>query len=118
VDVLVGNNGGPPVLLKNNAGEGNHWVGLKLQGTTCNRDAYGATITWSVGGKKRMKQKVSGGSYLSSHDVREVLGLGTATSVDWIEITWPKPSTRVEKFTDVPIDKYVTVVEGKGKIET
>ena len=42
VDVLIGNNGGAPVLLRNNAGEGNHWVGLKLQGTTCNRDAIGA----------------------------------------------------------------------------
>ena len=39
VDVLIGNNGGAPVLLKNNAGEGNHWVGIKLQGTACNRDA-------------------------------------------------------------------------------
>jgi hypothetical protein len=117
IDVLVGVNNSAPVLLRNNAGEGNHWVGLKLQGTSCNRDAYGARITWSVGGKTRTKQKVSGGSYLSSHDVRDVLGLGTATGVDWIEIKWPAPSTRVEKFTDVPIDKYVTIVEGKGKIE-
>jgi hypothetical protein len=117
IDVIVGVNNAATVLLKNNAGEGNHWIGLKLQGTTCNRDAYGATITWSVGGKKRLKQKVSGGSYLSSHDVRDVLGLGTATTVDYLEIKWPAPSTRVEKFTDVPIDKYVTIVEGKGKIE-
>ena len=79
VDVLVGNNGGAPVLLKNNAGEGNHWLGLKLQGTACNRDAIGATITWSVGGTTRSRYKTNGGSYLSSHDMREVLGLGTAT---------------------------------------
>ena len=50
IDVLIGNNGEAPVLLKNNAGDGNHWIGLKLQGTTCNRDAIGATITWSAGG--------------------------------------------------------------------
>ena len=69
-----GNNGGAPVLLKNSAGEGNHWLGLKLQGTTCNRDAIGATITWSAGGMKRSRLKTNGGSYLSSHDPREVLG--------------------------------------------
>ena len=51
--MLVGNNGGAPLLLRNNAGEGNHWLGIKLQGTGCNRDAIGATITWSVNGKTR-----------------------------------------------------------------
>jgi enediyne biosynthesis protein E4 len=117
VDVLVGNNGAAPVLLKNNAGEGNHWMGLTLQGTGCNRDAVGATIAWSVNGTKRSRYKSNGGSYLSSHDMREVLGLGTATKVDWLEIKWPPPSGRVERFTDVPIDRYVRIVEGKGKIE-
>ena len=42
LDVLVGNNGGPPVLLRNNAGQGNHWLGVKLEGVKCNRDAVGA----------------------------------------------------------------------------
>ena len=116
IDVLIGNNGGAPVLLKNNA-EGNHWLGLKLQGTSCNRDAIGATITWSVGGKTRSRYKSNGGSYLSSHDLREVIGLGTATKIDWVEIKWPPPSGRVERLTDLPLDRYVTIVEGKGRLE-
>jgi hypothetical protein len=116
IDVLIGNNGGAPVLLKNNAGEGNHWVGVRLQGTTCNRDAIGATITWSVNGKVRSRYKANGGSYLSSHDMREVLGLGTATTVDWVEIKWPLPSGKTERIADPPIDRYITIVEGKGRI--
>jgi enediyne biosynthesis protein E4 len=117
IDVLVGNNGGAPVLLKNNAGEQNHWVGVRLQGTTCNRDAIGATITWSAGGVTRSRYKSNGGSYLSSHDMREVLGAGPAARIDWVEIKWPPPSGRVERLTDVPLDRYVTIVEGKGRIE-
>ncbi len=117
IDALIGNNGGASVLLKNNAGTGNHWLGVRLQGTACNRDAVGATITWSVNGVTRSRFKSNGGSYLSSHDMREVLGLGTATNVDWVEIKWPQPSGRVERFTDVPVDRYVTIVEGKGKID-
>jgi enediyne biosynthesis protein E4 len=117
IDVLIGNNGGAPVLLKNNAGEGNHWVGLLLQGTNCNRDAIGATITWSVNGKTRSRYKANGGSYLSSHDMREVIGLGTAAKVDWIEIKWPLPSGKIERITDPPIDRYVTIVEGQGRIK-
>jgi hypothetical protein len=117
LDVLVGNNGEAPVLLKNNAGESNHWLGVRLQGTGCNRDAVGATISWYAGGTTRTRYKSNGGSYLSSHDMREVLGLGLATKIDWLEIKWPQPSGRVERLTDVPIDRYVTIVEGKGRID-
>jgi len=117
IDVLIGNNGEAPVLLKNNAVDGFHWLGVRLQGTTCNRDAIGATIAWSAGGIKRSRFKTHGGSYLSSHDTREVLGIGSAAKLDWVEIKWPAPSTRVERLTDLPIDRYVTIVEGKGKAE-
>jgi enediyne biosynthesis protein E4 len=116
IDVLIGTNGGAPVLLKNNAGAGNHWLGVRLQGTGCNRDAIGATLTWSAGGVTRKRFKSNGGSYLSSHDMREVLGIASASGVDWLEITWPQPSGRVERLTDLPIDRYVTIVEGKGKV--
>ena len=48
--------------------------------------------------------------------MREVLGLGGAAKVDWVEIKWPQPSGRVERITDLPVDRYVTIVEGKGRI--
>jgi hypothetical protein len=117
LDVLVGNNGEAPVLLRNNTGQGNHWLGIRLVGTACNRDAIGATLSWAAGGATRSRLKTSGGSYLSSHDAREVLGIGAATRIDSLEIKWPAPSGRVERFTDLPIDRYVTIVEGKGKVE-
>ena len=62
----------------------------------------------------RSRAKNGGGSYLSAHDPREVLGIGTAPKVDWVEVRWPLPSRRVERFTDLPVDRYVTLVEGKG----
>jgi hypothetical protein len=113
LDVLVATNGGAPVLLRNRSA-GNHWVGLKLQGVQCNRDAIGARFTWSVGGVKRTKLKNNGGSYLASHDPREVLGLGAAAKLDWLEIKWPEPGGKVERLDNVPVDRYVTVVQGKG----
>ena len=113
VDVLVAENGGAPLLLRNNTGSENGWLGVRLLGTTCNRDAIGARITWTVNGRKRSRLKTGGGSYLSSHDPREVLGLGAAKQVDLLEIRWPAPSTRVDRFTNVPANRYVTVTEGK-----
>jgi hypothetical protein len=116
LDVLINNNGAAPLLLHNRAGRDHHWVGLSLQGVGCNRDAIGARISWSVGGKVTRRFKTGGGSYLSSHDPREVLGLGTATQVEWIEIAWPAPSTRVDRITNAKIDAYQKVVEGKGVV--
>jgi hypothetical protein len=91
-------------------------VGLRLEGTGCNRDAVGAVLTWSVGGTKRSRLKTSGGSYLSSHDPREVIGLGSAGKLDWLEVRWPRPSQRVDRFDSLPVDRYLRLVEGKGLV--
>jgi hypothetical protein len=115
VDVLISNNDAAPMLLKNNSGVGKHWLGLTLVGKTCNRDAVGARITWQAGDLKRNVMKTSGGSYLSSHDPRIVLGLGERSKLDWIEVRWPKPSTVVQRYTDLPIDRYISLVEGDLK---
>jgi enediyne biosynthesis protein E4 len=114
VDVLIAINGGPPMLLKNVAAAQNHWLGVKLIGKKANRDAIGAKITWQAGNLKRSRLKIGGGSYLSSHDPREVLGIEKRTKVDKLEIQWPQPSGRVEVFTQLPIDRYITIVEGAG----
>jgi enediyne biosynthesis protein E4 len=114
VDVVIGNNGEAPTLLRNRAGEGNHWVGVSLEAVTGNRDGIGAVLTWSAGGVKRARLKTAGGSYLSSQDPRELLGLGGAAKLDWLEVKWPGPEGKVERFTDVPVDRYVRIVEGKG----
>jgi hypothetical protein len=114
IDALLTQNNGSPVLLRNNAGRANHWLGLKLVGTTANIDAVGSRVTYKAGNLERHVFKVGGGSYLSAHDPRIVLGLGSNTKLDWLEIKWPKPSDRVDKFTVVPIDRYLTIVEGKG----
>jgi hypothetical protein len=111
LDVLVGVNGGAPVLLHNRAGADNHWLGLKLVGTRANRDAVGARITWSAGGVRRSRLRNAGGSYLSSHDPREVLGLGAAKQVEWVEIRWPAPGNQVDRYTNLPVDRYMEIRE-------
>jgi enediyne biosynthesis protein E4 len=113
-DIMVANNGEPPLLLRNNTGKENHWLGVRLVGAQSNRDAIGARLTWSVGGVRHSRLKTAGGSYLSSHDPREILGLGTATKLDWLEVKWPGPNERNEKFSAVPVDRYIVITEGKG----
>ncbi len=115
VDVLVTQNNAAPVLLRNNLGRQNHWLGVRFVGTKANIDAIGAKITYQSGDLKRHQFKVGGGSYLSSHDPRMVLGLGKRSKIDWLEIQWPQPSGKTERFTDLPVDRYIEIVEGQGK---
>ena len=113
-DILVANNGEPPLLLRNNTISPHHWIGVRLVGTRSNRDAVGARLSWSAAGVKHTLLKTAGGSYLSSHDPRAILGLGAAGKADWLEVRWPGPKGKTERFPNVPTDKYVTVIEGNG----
>jgi hypothetical protein len=117
VDVLISINDAPPVLLRNNVGSQNHWLGVRLVGRKSNPDAVGARITYQAGDLKRERMKVGGGSFLSSHDPRVVLGIGKRPKIDWLEVKWPQPSGTVERITNPPIDRYITIVEGTGKWE-
>jgi enediyne biosynthesis protein E4 len=118
VDVLISVNDDAPLLLRNTAAKENHWLGIKLVGKKSNRDAIGARITYQAGDLKRSRTKVGGGSYLSSHDPRAVLGIGKRPKIDWLEVKWPEPSGKTEKFTELPIDKYITIIEGEGLQKT
>ena len=111
-DVLASNNGEPPLLLRNQGGNRNNWIGLQLVATKSNPEAVGAIITWQTGAVKRSRLKIGGGSYLASHDPREILGIGAATKIDSIEIRWP--SGKIDKLTNPPLNRYVKVVEGEG----
>jgi hypothetical protein len=113
-DVLVAVNGGAPLLLENRAAQGIPWLGVRLIGKKANSDGIGAKILWQSGEVKRSRLKTGGGSFLSAHDPREILGIGKRTKIDRLEIHWPQPSGRVEIFTELPIDRYITIVEGKG----
>ncbi|HTC55667.1 MAG TPA: CRTAC1 family protein [Candidatus Sulfotelmatobacter sp.] len=117
IDVLVANNDEPPLLLRNDVGAQNNWLGLRLLGKKANTDAIGARITYQAGDLKRSRMKVGGGSFLSSHDPRVVLGIGKRTKIDWVEVKWPQPSNVTQRYTDLPINRYITIVEGQGKWE-
>jgi enediyne biosynthesis protein E4 len=116
LDVLISNNGEAPLLLRNEGGNRNNWLGLQLVATKSNPGAAGAIITWQAAGMKRSRLRTAGGSYLSSSDPRELLGLGAASKLENVEIRWP--SGKVDKLTDLPVNRYVKVVEGSGLVKS
>lgn len=116
IDMLIINNGEAPLLLRNDGGNRNNWLGVQLAGTKSNPMGIGAIITWTAGGVKRSRLKTSGGSYLASHDPRELLGIGKADKIESLEIKWP--SGKVDKLTNLEINQYIRIVEGEGQVKT
>ncbi len=113
VDAVISNMDQVPVLLRNVNPDQHHWVGFKLiGGPKSPRDAVGATMYLNAGGIRQRGDVLSGGSYLSSNDLRLHFGLGDATAIDAVEIHWP--SGNLEKIKVTSLDRIYTVEEGKG----
>jgi enediyne biosynthesis protein E4 len=102
---------GAPVLLRNNVGQDNHWVGFELVGAKSNRDAIGAKVTIRIGGKKLVRWVAGGGSYLSSHDKRILFGLGPGGASQTVdaEIRWPSGQTQT--LSGLQRERYHTIRE-------
>jgi enediyne biosynthesis protein E4 len=113
LDVVINVLDSHPALLRNVSADHHHWVELKLVGGPKSpRDAIGATVYLTAGGKKQRGDVFSGGSFASTHDPRVHFGLGDATTIDSIEVHWP--SGMKEKFVTVNVDRIVTLTEGQG----
>jgi len=113
IDVVINSLDRPPVLLRNVNPDKHHWIEMKLiGGPKSPRDAVGSTVYLTAGGTKQREDVLSGGSYLSSNDMRVHFGIGDATEVDGVEIHWP--SGNVEKLQLHDVDCIFTVEEGKG----
>jgi enediyne biosynthesis protein E4 len=113
IDVVIANMDQVPVLLRNVNPDHHHWVEMKLVGGLKSpRDAVGATVYLTAAGIRQRGDVLSGGSYLSSNDMRVHFGLGDATSIESIEIHWP--SGAIEKAKLPGIDRIFTLEEDKG----
>ncbi|MBT9332879.1 CRTAC1 family protein [Paracidobacterium acidisoli] len=113
IDVVVNVMDHHPVLFRNVSDDHHHWVELKLEGGPKGpRDAVGAAVYLTANGMRQRDDVLSGGSYMSSNDQRVHFGLGTATTVDSVEIHWPGGA--VEKVKLPAVDRIYTVEQGKG----
>ena len=109
LDVVLTQVGGPPLLLRNDQKLGHHWLRVRLVGTKSNRSAIGATLAAKAGGKTLVRTVTSTRGYLSASEPVITLGLGTATAVESIEVTWPSGEKQAVKPDK--IDTLLTIEE-------
>lgn len=101
-----------PVLLRNEGGNRNHWLGLSLVGNKGPASAIGAKVIVRSGDLEQVLINQWATSYLSYNDSRLHVGLGENSIVDILEIRWPDGEKEV--FKQVEIDRYITVKQGSG----
>lgn len=99
-----------PVLLHNNVGARNAWIGFQLVGTKSNRDAIGTKLTLNAGSRKLVRWITGGSSYLSSHDKRVIFGLGKdAPESLALQIRWP--SGQIQNLAGLKPGSYHVIRE-------
>lgn len=109
LDVLLTTNNGPAVLLRNDGGSRNHWIGVSLSGTGSNRNGIGATVKIQTAASSQWRAVHSGSSYCSQSDLALRFGLGQDPKVEMVEVRWP--SGIVQTIKNPKIDEILLVVE-------
>jgi tetratricopeptide (TPR) repeat protein len=110
LDLLLVAQNAPLAFFHNRTVGAGHFVTLALEGTASNRDAVGARVTVTAGGRRQTAWRIGGGSYASASDPRLHFGLGAAGEVDDLEIRWP--SGLVQRLGKLAADRAYHLREG------
>jgi hypothetical protein len=111
MDVIISHldNKGLPVLLQNEGGNKNHWLGLTLKGKA--GSDISARVTVTAGGKKQVLVNQWATSYLTNNDPRLHIGLGSEKKIDLLEINWS--DGKKESYKNIDSDRYIVIEEEK-----
>ncbi len=112
LDVFVVNHSGPGILLRNEGGNRNRWLQVRLEGRRSNRMALGTKLRLVVGQAVQIREVGAQGSYLSQNTLVEHFGLGSHAEADTLVVAWPSGVRQV--FTRVAANQVLRVVEGEG----
>ncbi len=111
LDVLVSTNHGPAYLFRNDGGNRNHWLCVRLAGTKSNRDGIGAVVRVESASGKQWSMVRSGSSYCSQSDLALTFGLGKDTAAT-VQVEWP--SGTKQQIGKVAADQFLMIDEGRG----
>ena len=107
LDILVTQNGRAAKLFRNDQALNSHWLRIKLEGTTANRNAIGAIIELTANGITQRRQLMPTRSYFSQVELPVTFGLGDSENVESLVITWPGGQRQVVELQQ--IDQQILV---------
>jgi enediyne biosynthesis protein E4 len=112
LDIVVVQNGRRAVLFRNDQQLGHHWLRVRLEGRTVNRNAIGAMLTLTANGVTQRRSVMPTHSYLSQVELPVTFGLGDAQQVDKLTVVWPNGRSQNVPVTQV--DTTLTVTQPAG----
>ncbi len=112
-DILITHIGQPSVLLVNQTATKNHWLQIRLVGTTNERDGVGARVRIRTGEREFTDWVIAGNGYLCRNENIVTFGLGQSANVDQILIDWPNGNQQIIQAT--PADRRLLIVEGDSE---
>tara|TARA_B100000131_G_C18112795_1_gene610219 strand:+ start:204 stop:1880 length:1677 start_codon:yes stop_codon:yes gene_type:complete len=111
IDLIVSNNNGRANMLINEGKPKNNWIGIHLEGISCNRQAIGSKVKVISGTLEQVSWVNPSGSYLSSNDNRLIFGIDDYDIVDTIEIHWP--GFDKQSFKSIKPNRYYKIIQGE-----
>ena len=113
IDVVILNTRCEPTIIKNDTANGNHWLQIRLHGTTTNRDGIGAHVKVTAGDLSLIDEVHSGRGYQGHHSLRLQFGLRKYKKIDRIEVQWIGGG--IDVFKDIAADQSIILTEGSSK---
>ena len=109
VDIFIVNNHAPPTLLRNEGGNRSNWLHVKLVGTEANRDAIGAKIQVKTADQTQIREIYAGDSYMSFNSLIAEFGVGNATQIEMLQVTWQNGET--QKLHNIPANQRIHITQ-------
>ena len=113
-DLLITQNGLPPVLLKNDGGNGYNWIRIGLKGENDNKSAIGTKVEMFAGALQQKWEIPGASGYLGQGPASIVAGLGVERSADVIRLLWPTGVLQDELETPAHKDAAFTEIDRRG----
>ena len=113
LDLVASNNDAAPTVYLSRVEPAGHWLRLELEGRRANRDAVGARLRFTVGGRTLTRFVEAGSGYASQHPLAVHVGLGDATRVDAAVVVWPDGEVQDLGVLE-PVDRTVRIVQASS----
>ncbi len=107
LDLFIANNNQPPKLFRNDFGNKNNFLSVRLNGLPPNTEAVGARITVTVGTKVQMRELRAGSNFVSQNPVIAHFGLKDANIVDQVHVRWP--DGKISILENVEVNQHLTI---------
>jgi enediyne biosynthesis protein E4 len=112
LDVLVTQNGGPAELLRNDGGNKNNWLNVRLIGRQSNRSGLGAVVRVESASGRQWQTVHSGSSYCSQSELALTFGVKQDRTISKLTVEWP--SGKTQRFGNIPVNRFLVIDESAG----